>query len=74
MSGAEAITAVQLIDACLGITHTIIAIGRAVHDAQGLPPKLRDLLEQLPAIQGLLDNAQDRCEEEAIAEDARKSA
>jgi hypothetical protein len=74
MSGAEAITAVQLIDACLGITHTIIAIGRAVHDAQGLPPKLRELVEQLPAIQGLLDNAHDRCEEGTIAEDARKSA
>ncbi|KAK7193329.1 vegetative incompatibility protein HET-E-1 [Paraphaeosphaeria sporulosa] len=56
MSGAEAITAIQLIDACIGIANTIIDIGRAVHDAQGLPPKLRDLLEKLPAIQELLEN------------------
>jgi hypothetical protein len=48
MSGAEAITAIQLIDACIGITTTIIDIGRAAVDAQGLPPKLRDLIETLP--------------------------
>ena len=74
MSGAEAITAVQLIDACINIAHTIIAIGRAVHDAQGLPPKLRELLDQLPAIQGLLENARERCDKDTIAEDARRSA
>ena len=74
MSGAEAITAVQLIDACIGIAHTILAIGRAVHDAQGLPPKLRELLDQLPAIQGLLENARERCDKDTIAEDARRSA
>ncbi|KAK5134177.1 hypothetical protein LTR08_006837 [Meristemomyces frigidus] len=42
MSGAEAITAVQLIDACIDITKVIIDIGRAVHNAQGLPPKLQE--------------------------------
>ncbi|KAJ5065692.1 hypothetical protein J3E74DRAFT_414642 [Bipolaris maydis] len=74
MSGVEAITAIQLIDACIGIANTIIDIGRAVHDAQGLPPKLRDLLEKLPAIQELLESAQESCEEGSITEDASKSA
>ncbi|XP_014560226.1 hypothetical protein COCVIDRAFT_89762 [Bipolaris victoriae FI3] len=74
MSGAEAITAIQLIDACIGIATTIIEIGRAVHDAQGLPPKLRDLLEKLPAIQELLESAQESCDEGRITEDASKSA
>ncbi|EMD69292.1 hypothetical protein COCSADRAFT_32036 [Bipolaris sorokiniana ND90Pr] len=74
MSGAEAITAIQLIDACIGIANTIIDIGRAVHDAQGLPPKLRDLLEKLPAIQELLESAQESCEEGRITEDASKNA
>lgn len=60
MTGAEAIAVVQLIDACIGITKTIIDIGRAVHDAQGLPPKLRRVFEQLPAIEDLLETAQER--------------
>jgi hypothetical protein len=74
MSGAEAITAIQLIDACIGIVNTIIDIGRAVHDAQGLPLKLRELLQKLPAIQELLQSAQERCEEESITEVASESA
>lgn len=74
MSGAEAITAIQLIDACIGIANTIIDVGRAVHDAQGLPPKLRELLDKLPAIQELLESAQESCEEGRITEDASKSA
>jgi len=74
MSGAEAITAIQLIDACIGITKTIIDIGRAVHDTQGLPPKLRDLIDTLPAIEDLLESAHESCEEGAITEDASKSA
>jgi hypothetical protein len=74
MTGAEAITAIQLIDACIGIGNTIIDIGRSVHDAQGLPPKLRDLLEKLPAIQELLESAQENCEEGRITEDASKNA
>lgn len=40
MSGAEAVAAIQLIDACIGITKTILDISRAVKNAQGLPPKL----------------------------------
>nr|POE87052.1 hypothetical protein CFP56_76157 [Quercus suber] len=44
-SGAAAITAIQLIDACIGNTKVIVDIGNAVRDAQGLPPKLRALVE-----------------------------
>lgn len=73
MSGAEAITAIQLLDACIGIARTIIDIGRAVHDAQGLPPKLRELLERLPAIEELLESAHENFEEEQIDEDTGKS-
>jgi hypothetical protein len=36
MAGVEAIAAIQLIDACIGITKTILDIGRAVKDAQAL--------------------------------------
>ncbi|PVH98014.1 hypothetical protein DM02DRAFT_616102, partial [Periconia macrospinosa] len=74
MSGAEAITAIQLVDACDDIANTIIDIGRAVHDAQGLPPKLRDLLEKLPAIEELLESAHESGEEGRVTEDASKSA
>lgn len=74
MSGAEAVTAIQLIDACIGITNTIISIGRAVHDAQGLPPKLRDLFDKIPAIEELLGIAQDNIEQGKIAQDAEDSA
>lgn len=77
MSGVEAITAIsciQLIDACIGITKTIVDTGRAAYDAQGLPPKLRDLIETLPAIEDLLDIAREKCENEEVAEDASKSA
>jgi tetratricopeptide (TPR) repeat protein len=74
MSGAEAVAAIQLIDACIGIADTIINIGRAVYDAQGLPPKLRELLEKLPAIQDLLESTQESCEEGRITEDASKNA
>lgn len=73
MSGVEAITAIQLTDACIGITKTIIDIGRAAHDAQGLPPKLRDLFEKLPAIEDLLESALENCEEGRVTEDASNS-
>jgi len=63
MSGAEAITAIQLIDACIGIAESIIDVGRAVHDAQGLPPKLRDLLEKLPAFEELLESVHESWED-----------
>ncbi|KAK3619913.1 hypothetical protein LTR22_025799 [Elasticomyces elasticus] len=74
MAGVEAIGAIQLIDACIGITKTILDIGRAVKDAQGLPPKLRDLCEKLPAIEELLETARDSCEEGNVNEDDSKSA
>jgi hypothetical protein len=74
MSGAEAVAAIQLINACIGIANTIFDIGRAVHDAQGLPPRLRELLEKLPAIQDLLESAQESCAEGRITEDASKNA
>jgi hypothetical protein len=74
MSGAEAITAIQLIGACLDIADTIINIKHAVHDAQGLPAKLRELLDKLPAIQDLLESAQKSFEEGRIAGDTSASA
>ncbi|KAK0316452.1 hypothetical protein LTR01_000200 [Friedmanniomyces endolithicus] len=74
MSGAEVIVAIPLIDACIGITKTIIDIGRAVQDAQGLPPKLRALCDQLPAIEDLLESAHDRCCEGKVTQDASNSA
>ncbi|KAF2719161.1 hypothetical protein K431DRAFT_287039 [Polychaeton citri CBS 116435] len=74
MSGAEATTAIQLIDACIGIAKTIIDIGRAVHDAQGLSPKLHDLLEKLPAIEELLESAHENFGEGKVTEDTSKSA
>lgn len=74
MSGAEATTAIQLIDACIGIAKAIINIGSAVHDAQGLPPKLRELIDKLPAIQELLESAHESCKEESITEDGSESA
>lgn len=74
MSGAEAAAAIQLIDACIGITKTILDIGRAVKDAQGLPPKLRDLCEKLPAIEELLETARDSCEDGKVDKDNSNSA
>jgi hypothetical protein len=74
MSGIEAITAIQLFDACIGITETIINIGRAVKDAQGLPPKLRDLCEKLPAIEDILESARKNCEDGKVTEAASDSA
>ncbi|PPJ56177.1 hypothetical protein CBER1_09081 [Cercospora berteroae] len=59
MSGAEVITAVQLIDACVGITRTIIEIGEAARDAKGLPDRLKELFERLPAIEDLLKLARE---------------
>lgn len=73
-TGAEAIAIVQLIDACIGITDTIIKIGSAVRDAQGLPPKLKELWEKLPAIEELLSDAQTNCEEGKVSESACESA
>lgn len=67
------LTAIQVIDACIGITKTIINIGRAALDAQGLPPKLQDLLDKLPAIEALLEKAKANCEERRVTGDATKS-
>jgi hypothetical protein len=71
MSGAEVI---GLIDACIGITTTILEIGRAVRDAQGLPPTLRDLCEKLPAIEDLLETARERCEDGKVNDNSKKTA
>lgn len=67
-TGAEAIAVVQLIDACIGITSTIINIGNVVKDAQGLPPKLKELSEKIPAIDDLLSDARQNCEEGKVSE------
>jgi hypothetical protein len=74
MSGAEAIAAIQLIDACIGIARAILEISDAVTDAQGLPRKLRNLCEKLPAIEQLLSSARESCKEGRISEDDSKSA
>ena len=74
MAGVEVITAIQLLDACIGITKTILDIGRAVKDAQGLPPKLRGLCKKLPAIEELLEIARDSYEEGQVTEDNSRSA
>ena len=73
MSGAESIAVVQLIDACIGIANTIIDISRAVQNAKGLPPKLRDLLEKFPVIEELLASARDCFKEGRVTEGASKS-
>jgi hypothetical protein len=65
---------VGLIDACIGITTTILEIGRAVRDAQGLLPTLRDLCEKLPAIEDLLETARERCEDGKINENSKKTS
>jgi hypothetical protein len=57
MSGVEAIAAIELVDACIGIMNTIINISHAFGDAPGLPTKLLDLLEKTPTTEGLLENA-----------------
>ncbi|KYG40151.1 hypothetical protein M433DRAFT_160854 [Acidomyces richmondensis BFW] len=74
MAGVEAIAAIQLIDACIDIATTIINVGRAVKDAQGLPPKLRDLCEKLPTIEELLERARNNCKKGTVTEDASKNA
>ena len=45
-----------------------------MQDAQGLPPKLRDLCEKLPVIEELLESAHDNCEEGKVDEDNSRSA
>lgn len=69
MSGVEGIAVVGLIDACIGITKTILDIGRAVRDAQGLPPKLRDLFDRLPAVEDLLESAREACDEGRVGDE-----
>lgn len=67
MSGVEAIAVLGAIDACIGITDTILKIGRAVHDAHGLPPKLRDLFDRLPEIEEVLQKARDTYDNDQVA-------
>nr|POF22230.1 hypothetical protein CFP56_36315 [Quercus suber] len=73
MSGAEVLAVIGLIDACIGITKTINDIGRAVADAQGLPPQLRALFDQLPAVEDLLESARENCERGDVTEENSKS-
>jgi hypothetical protein len=74
MTGIEATTAIQLVDACIGIGKTILDVGRAVRDARGLPPQLRDLIDQLPAIEELLESAHDSFEGGRVSETASRHA
>lgn len=73
-TGAEPIAIVQLIDACIGITSTIITIGQAVKDANGLPLRLKELCERVPAIEELLNDARENCAEGKVPEPTRESA
>ncbi|PIB03175.1 Alpha-latrotoxin-Lh1a [Cercospora beticola] len=73
MSGVEAITIVQLIGACIDITKAVNDIGRAAKDAKGLPPKLKELFERLPAIIDLLNSARERAEKDEISEESKES-
>lgn len=68
MAGAEAIAAISLVAACITIIEKITSIGDAVHDAQGLPSKLRLVFEKLPVIEELLNKARERFENENISE------
>jgi hypothetical protein len=60
MSGVEAITLVQLVDACIGITHAIITIAQAARNDNGLPKKLAKLFEELPAVYDIFEKAKQR--------------
>ncbi len=66
MSGAEVITAVQCIDACIGIVE--------VRDAKGLPPKLRQLVDRIPVIEELLKSAHDKSKTDEVSKNAWKKA
>ena len=69
MSAADII---QLTDACIGITKTIISIGRAAKDAHGLPENLANFYEQFPAVRDLFERAQQN--NANLKEDSRQSA
>jgi vacuolar-type H+-ATPase subunit H len=69
---AEAIAIVGLVDACIGITETIIKIGQAAKNAQGLPSKLAKVFEEFPVVQSLFQRAKENSDN--IKEDARRSA
>jgi hypothetical protein len=69
MSAADII---QLTDACIGITKTIISIGRAAKDAHGLPKDLANLFEQFPAVQDLFEKAKQN--NDNFEDDSRRSA
>jgi hypothetical protein len=56
---AEATAIVGLIDACIALTGTIMRIGQAARDANGLPEKLAELFKQLPALQDLFKRAKE---------------
>lgn len=74
MSGVEDIAVVGLIDVCIGITKTILDIARAVHDAQGSPPRLRDLFDKLPTVEDLLESVREACDEGKLVDDQRTNA
>lgn len=69
---AEAIAIIGLVDACIGITGTIIKIGQAAKDANGLPSKLAKVFEEFPVVQSLFQRAKEN--NDNIKEDARRSA
>jgi aconitase A len=68
---AEAIAIIGLVDACIGITGTIIKIGQAAKNANGLPSKLAKVFEEFPVVQSLFQRAKENSDN--IKEDARRS-
>jgi hypothetical protein len=68
---AEAVAIIGLVDACIGITGTIIKIGQATKNANGLPSKLAKVFEEFPVVQSLFQRAKENSDN--IGEDARRS-
>lgn len=62
---------IGLVDACIGITGTIIKIGQAAKDAHGLPSKLAKVFEEFPVVQSLFQRAKENSDN--IKEDASRS-
>ncbi|KAM3425750.1 hypothetical protein BST61_g7681 [Cercospora zeina] len=49
---------VQLLSACVDLTKTIVTIAEAAKSSHGLPPKIFQLFEELPAVQSLFEKFQ----------------
>ncbi|CAK1356725.1 unnamed protein product [Cercospora beticola] len=70
VSGVKTISFTQLLSDCISITETVIEIVRAAQDAKGLPPKLKELFERLPAINELLQTADERTKKDEVSKES----